>query len=113
MSVNVESLKFAPSYRYTLAVTPAEPKLLDVAVDHSASMVPSASQHAGVPAACGPLAATGPAAYAGLAGSWTVGDAGNMVCRLDRPSTDSTMPESDFGSTASWLLEKKVLVPSL
>src|SRR5258708_37710328 len=101
MSVNVESLKFAPSYRYTLAVTPAEPKLLDVAVGHSASMVPSASQHAGGPAACGPLAATGPAAYAGLAGSWTVGDAGNRVCRLETPSPHSTRRESDFGSDVS------------
>ena len=27
----------------------AEPKLLDMAVDHSMSMVPSASQHDGVP----------------------------------------------------------------
>ncbi len=65
-----------------------------------------------LPAACGPVAATGPATYAGLAGSCTVGDAGNMVCRLDMPSTDSTMPDSDFGSTGSWSLAKKVLLPS-
>ncbi len=63
-------------------------------------------------AACGPLATGGPATYAGLAGSWAVGDAGNICCRLVRPSTDRTMPDTDAGSTGSWLLEKKVLVPS-
>ncbi len=49
MSVNVESLKLAPSYRYTFEVFCSPPKLLDIAVDHSMSIVPSASQHAGVP----------------------------------------------------------------
>ena len=63
-------------------------------------------------AACAPRASTGPGEYTGLAGSWAVGDAGYIVCRLDMPSTDSTMPESDFGSTGSWLLAKKVLAPS-
>ncbi len=63
-------------------------------------------------AACAPRATTGPGTYARLAGSWAVGEAGNIVCRLDRPSTDSTMGRSDAGSTGSWLLEKNVLAPS-
>src|SRR5215469_15540954 len=49
MSVQVASVLEAPSYRYTLAVSPKPPKLLDIAVDHSASIVPSASQHGGPP----------------------------------------------------------------
>src|SRR5579872_5104023 len=74
----------------------------------------AASSFAWLPlaAACGPLATTGPGAYAGLAGSAAVGDAGNMVCRLLSPSTDPTMPVSDLGSTGSWLLAKNVLAPS-
>ena len=32
-----------------MAVSTNEPKLFDIAVDHSISIVPSASQHAGVP----------------------------------------------------------------
>src|SRR5579875_2125530 len=63
-------------------------------------------------AACPPFDVTGPGEYAGLSGSCALGVAGNIVCRLLRPSTDSTMPVSEPGSTGSWRLEKKVLAPS-
>ena len=52
---------------------------------------------------CAPMETAGPGEYTGLAGSLYPGEAGNIVCRLLRPSTDSTIPDSDAGITGSWL----------
>src|ERR1022692_2471815 len=49
MSRKTAVLELAPSYMYTVAVLVPEPRLLDQAVDHSKSMVPSPSQQVGVP----------------------------------------------------------------
>src|ERR1700690_3438608 len=63
-------------------------------------------------AMCGPILTVGPAEYTGLGACLTPGEAGDMGWRSLRPSTDSPTPDSDFGSTGSRLLAKKVLAPS-